>query len=139
MKAYLFLMPKIAMERGRKTGTTPPQKNNTFAPSYTGQATTAVWEVAAQAEQRKCTKYSALPVTYIFVPVAIETAAVMGSQSLRFLRNWVGVSGSRLGTLMPHLPCCSVSLYGHPERELCLYFRGPSGVTFTHFCSIPNL
>ena len=45
-----------------------------FAPSYTGQATTAVGEVAAQAEQRKCTKYSALPVSHMFVPVAIETA-----------------------------------------------------------------
>ena len=59
---------------------------DTFAPSYTGQATTAVGEVAAQAEQRKCTKYSALPVTHIFVPVTIKTAGVIGPQSLCFLK-----------------------------------------------------
>ena len=49
---------------------------DTFAPSYTGQA---VGEVAAQAS---------VPNTlhHIFVPVATETAEVIGPQSLKFLK-----------------------------------------------------
>ena len=38
-------------------------------------------EVAAQAEERKCSKYSCLPVTHDFVPVAIETTGVTGPQT----------------------------------------------------------
>ena len=50
------------------------------------QATTAAGEVAAHAEERKCSKYNSLPVTHDFIPVAIETSGVMGPQSLHFLR-----------------------------------------------------
>ena len=59
---------------------------DTFAPSYVSQATTAAGEVATHAEERKCAKYSSLPVTHDFIPVAIETSGVMGPQSLHFLR-----------------------------------------------------
>ena len=59
---------------------------DTFAPSYVSQATTAAGEVATHAEDRKCSKYSSLPVTHDFIPVAIETSGVMGPQSLHFLR-----------------------------------------------------
>ena len=59
---------------------------DTFAPSYVSQATTAAGEVATHAEERKCSKYSSLPVTHDFIPVAIETSGVMGPQSLHFLR-----------------------------------------------------
>ena len=55
-------------------------------PSYVSQATTAAGEVAAQAEERKCFKYSCLPVTHDFVPVAIETTGVMGPQTSLFLK-----------------------------------------------------
>ena len=59
---------------------------DTFAPCYVSQATTAAGEVATHAEERKCSKYSSLPVTHDFIPVAIETSGVMGPQSLHFLR-----------------------------------------------------
>ena len=48
------------------------------------------WEVATHAEE---TKYSSLPVTHNFIPVAIETSGVMGPQSLHFL----GELGRRVG------------------------------------------
>ena len=53
---------------------------DTFAPSYVSQATTAAGEVAAQAEERKC---SCLP---DFVPVAIETTGVIGPQTSLFMK-----------------------------------------------------
>ena len=59
---------------------------DTFAPSYSGQATIAAGEVAAHAEERKCTKYAGLQVTHLFVPVAIETSGVIGPHSLVFLK-----------------------------------------------------
>ena len=52
-------------------------------PSYISQVTTAAGEVAPQAEERK---YSCLPVTHDFVPVAIETTGVMGPQTSLFLK-----------------------------------------------------
>ena len=55
-------------------------------PSHICQTTTAAGEVAAHAEERKCSKYSGLPFTHDFIPVAIETSGVMQPQSLHFLR-----------------------------------------------------
>ncbi len=52
---------------------------DSFAPSYDIQATTAAGEVAAHAEERKILKYRDLPVTHLFVPVAIETTGVIGA------------------------------------------------------------
>jgi len=60
--------------------------SDTFAPSYADQASTAGGEVAARAEARKCTKYSAHSVTHTFTPVAIETSEVIGTLSLLFLK-----------------------------------------------------
>ena len=60
---------------------------DTFAPSYVSQATTAAGEVATHAEERKCSKYSSL---HEFIPVAIETSGVMGSQSLHALFEGAG-------------------------------------------------
>ncbi len=37
--------------------------------------------MAAHAEDRKCAKYSGLPVTHLFVPVAMETSGVIGPKS----------------------------------------------------------
>ena len=48
--------------------------------------TTAAGEVAAQAEERKCSKYNCLLVIHDFVPVAIETTGVMGPQTSLFLK-----------------------------------------------------
>ena len=42
--------------------------------------------MATHAEERKCSKYSSLPVTHDFIPVAIETSGVMEPQSLHFMR-----------------------------------------------------
>ena len=60
---------------------------DTFAPSHICQTTTAAdGEVATHTEERKCSKYSSLPVTHDFIPVAIETSGVMWPQSLHSLR-----------------------------------------------------
>ena len=59
---------------------------DTYAPSYASQATFAAGEVAALAEQRKSTKYDALPVTHSFTPIAIETSGAVGPRSLLFLK-----------------------------------------------------
>ena len=64
----------------------PMMELESFAPSYVSQTTTVAGEVAAQAEERKCSKYSCLPVTHDFVPVAIETTGVMGPQTSLFLK-----------------------------------------------------
>ncbi len=37
--------------------------------------------VAAHAEVKKCAKYSGLPVTHLFMLVAIETSSVIGPKS----------------------------------------------------------
>ena len=66
---------------------------DTFAPSHICQTTTAAGEVATHTEERKCSKYSSLPVTHDFIPVAIETSGVMRPQSLHSLREL----GRRIG------------------------------------------
>ena len=57
-----------------------------FAPSHTHLATREAGTVAAQAEQRKRTKYTELEASHHFVPVAIETTGVFGPEALQFLR-----------------------------------------------------
>ena len=54
---------------------------DTIAPSHICQTTTAAGEVATHTEERKCSKYSSLPVTHDFIPVAIETSGVMRALS----------------------------------------------------------
>ena len=58
---------------------------NTFAPSYSGIASTGAGMVAAQAEERKRIKYLHLAMNHIFTPVAIETSGVIGPGSKRFI------------------------------------------------------
>ena len=65
---------------------------DTYAPSYISQAKTVAREVAAHAEDRKRAKYSGLPVTHFFVPVAIETSGVIGPKSKMLLEEF----GSRM-------------------------------------------
>ena len=58
------------------------------APSYRSAATSDPGAVAALAESRKMSKYSALDSTlYRFFPIAIETMGAFGSRSLRFIKN----------------------------------------------------
>ena len=58
----------------------------TFATSYTALATREVGAVAAQAEEKKATKYSHLVFNHIFTPVAIETSGAMGPETRVFLK-----------------------------------------------------
>ena len=46
--------------------------------------------MAAAAERRKRTKYSNLPLTHHFVPVAIETTGVPGPETASFLKELSG-------------------------------------------------
>ena len=61
---------------------------DTLAPSYRSAAASDPGAVAALAESRKMSKYSALDSTlYRFFPIAIETMGAFGSRSLRFIKN----------------------------------------------------
>ena len=59
---------------------------DTFAPSYSSNATSEARLVAASAEERKEAKYSNLGALHCFTPVAIETSGVFGPKSLLFVR-----------------------------------------------------
>ena len=58
---------------------------DTFAASYLAAAASEAGRVAAQAEEKKRSKYLQLPSDLIFVPIAIETSGVIGKASLAFL------------------------------------------------------
>ena len=42
--------------------------------------------MANQAEHKKCVMYAHLDQNHIFMPIAIETSGVFGSETLKFLR-----------------------------------------------------
>ena len=54
---------------------------DTFAPSYSSNATSEAGIVAASAEERKEAKYSNIGALHCFTPVAIETSGVFGPKS----------------------------------------------------------
>ena len=58
---------------------------DTFAPSFSVLASSEAGLVAAQAEEKKRSKYLHLASDHSFTPVAIETSGVIGPQSLVFL------------------------------------------------------
>ena len=58
---------------------------DTLAPSHITLAASKGGVVAANAEQRKHSKYSHLDRSLLFVPVAIETLGVLGPEANRFL------------------------------------------------------
>ena len=58
-----------------------------FAASYRAQATLEAGKVAESAEDRKAAKYSSLPASHIFTPVAIETMGAMDPVSLSFSKD----------------------------------------------------
>ncbi len=60
---------------------------DTFAPSYRTDATPAPGRVAAAAEERKEKKYSSLPPSHFFSPLAIETMGVLGPKSMALVRD----------------------------------------------------
>ena len=57
-----------------------------FAPLYTSIASSKPGAVAAQAEERKCSKYSHLSSNHIFTPVSIETSGSLGPKTCDFLK-----------------------------------------------------
>ena len=59
----------------------------TFAPSNLSTAVTTAGAVADRAEVLECEKYSHLDSTYEFVPVAVESCVLLGSQTREFLRD----------------------------------------------------
>ena len=59
---------------------------DTFVASYRSLATSEAGRVAALAEDRKAQKYAHLTPSYLFTPVAIESAGAIGPQSWAFLK-----------------------------------------------------
>ena len=60
--------------------------SDTFAPSYAVLPLVEAGTVAAQAAERKLSKYLHLATNHIFTPVAIETSGVLGPESKNFVR-----------------------------------------------------
>ena len=60
---------------------------DTYAPSHMAVAAGGAGEVAEQAEQAKCLKYSALESKFYFVPIAIESSGVFGPKAYSFLND----------------------------------------------------
>ena len=60
---------------------------DTFAPSHLEVAARGAGDVAEQAEQAKCHKYSLLESKYPFAPVAIDTSGVFGPKAFSFLHD----------------------------------------------------
>ena len=58
--------------------------SDTLAHSHLNKAVQGAGIVATDAESRKKAKYSSLPTTYIFVPIAIETFGAMGTEATYF-------------------------------------------------------
>ena len=59
---------------------------DTYAPSYSPNATSEAGAVATQAEERKEAKYAHLNPVHSFSPVAIETSGVFGPKTMQFVR-----------------------------------------------------
>ena len=93
-----------------------PWWDATCPDSYISQATTVAGAVAAHAEDRKRAKCSSLPVTHLFVPVAIETSGVMGPKSKMFLEE-LGSRGTQAMSMLPPT-CCSAFLLIYREATL---------------------
>ena len=60
---------------------------DTYTPSHLALAAREAGAVANQAEQRKTEKYAHLRVSHHFVPFAIETSEVLGSEALSLLED----------------------------------------------------
>ena len=58
---------------------------DTFAPTYSALASTKAHMVAAQAEERKPTKYCCLATNHRFTHVVIETSDVSDPKSSKFI------------------------------------------------------
>ena len=70
---------------------------DTLAPSHITLATREAGAVADEAERKKKQKYSSLMTTHHFVPIAIETSGVFGSEAITFLRSWANRLNSNRG------------------------------------------
>lgn len=87
-----------------------------FAPSYSALASAEADMVAAQAEERKQSKYFLLTIKSIFTPLVIETSSVLGPESKNFihqLRHGLEqVTGQFLVT---------ATFHGHSVGQFCIY------------------
>ena len=57
---------------------------DTFAPSHIDLAAKGAGAVANKAEERKKAKYAELATTHLFIPLAVETTGVFGSEARAF-------------------------------------------------------
>ena len=60
---------------------------DTFAPSYSANATREAGAVAVLAEERKVTKYVNLTLEHLFSPITVETMGVLGPRTKALRRD----------------------------------------------------
>ena len=58
-----------------------------FDPSYISKATREAGLIAKHAEERKQATYRHLVSSHIFIPVAVETSGVFGTEALEFVKD----------------------------------------------------
>ncbi len=80
---------------------------DTFAPLYRAHATQGPGKVAAASEERKEEKYSSLPPSHWFSPIASETMGAVGPKSMALLKHRIVVETGEpqaRNYLSQHLP-----------------------------------
>ena len=60
---------------------------DTLAPSYSSCASREASIVAEEAERRKKVQYTHLETSHCFIPIAVETLGVFGTEALQFVKD----------------------------------------------------
>ena len=109
--------------------------SDTFAVSYRSQATSGAGCVAALAEVGKEAKYSYLPTTYQFQPVANETSGAVGPSTRVFLKDLGKRVRREIGEVMATPYLFSASLWQFRRETQQLLWAAPASTDSIH-CSI---
>ena len=112
--------------------------SDTFAVSYRSQATSGAGCVAALAEVGKEAKYSYLPTTYQFQPVANETSGAVGPSTRVFLKDLGKRVRRETGEAMATPYLFSASLWQFRRETQQLLWAAPASTDSIH-CSIISL
>ena len=97
---------------------------DTLAPSYANLAAREVGAVADEAERKKKAKYAHLESSHHFVPVAVETLGVLGSEVRTLLRDLGRRLKDYYGAPVPPLPPAK-DQRGSAARQYRCYPRFP--------------
>ena len=84
---------------------------DTLAPSYSTLAVREAGAVADEAERKKKVRYAHLENSHHFVPVAVETLGVFGSEARSFFKDLGGPIKAHTWSLCPITTSCKGSVW----------------------------